>query len=54
MFFISLHSKIQACVALSTTKVEYIAIGNCCGQIPWMKQQLEDFLHIFRSHTIEM
>jgi len=29
---ISWHSKRQACVALSTKKAEYIAIGSCCAQ----------------------
>jgi len=40
---ISWHSKKQACVALSTIETEYIAAGNCCAQILWLKQQLEDF-----------
>jgi len=35
---ISWHSKKQACVALSTTKAEYIAAGSCCAQIVWLKQ----------------
>ena len=30
-------------IALSTTKAEYVAAGNCCAQILRMKQQLEDF-----------
>ena len=30
---ISWHSKKQACVALSTAEVEYIAAGSCCAQI---------------------
>jgi len=30
---ISWHSKKQACVALSTVEVEYIAAGSCCAQI---------------------
>jgi len=37
------HSKKQACVALSTAEAEYIAVGSCCAQILWIKQQLEDF-----------
>jgi len=40
---ISWHSKKQACVALSTAEVEYIAAGSCCAQILWLKQQLTDF-----------
>jgi len=46
---VSWHSKKQACVALSTTEAEYIAAGNCCAQILWMKQQLEDY-NIFLNH----
>ena len=37
------NCKKQACVALLTTRVEYIAAGSCCAQSLWMKQQLEDF-----------
>ncbi|XP_014496475.1 uncharacterized protein LOC106758077 [Vigna radiata var. radiata] len=40
---ISLHSKKQACVALSTTEAEYIAVGSCCAQSLWIKSQLEDY-----------
>ncbi|XP_068472426.1 uncharacterized mitochondrial protein AtMg00810-like [Phaseolus vulgaris] len=40
---ISWHSKKQACVALSTAEAEYTAVGSCCAQILWSKQQLEDF-----------
>jgi len=40
---ISWHSKKQACVALSTAEAEYIAVGSCCAQIMWLKQQLADF-----------
>jgi len=46
---VSYHSKKKACVALSTTKAEYIVAGNCCAQIPWMKHQLEDY-NIFLNH----
>jgi len=34
---ISLHSKKQACVALSTAEAEYIAIGSCCAQTLWLR-----------------
>ena len=40
---ISWHSKKQICVALSTTEAEYIAVGSCCAQILWLKQQLANF-----------
>ena len=39
---ISWNSKKQACVALSTTKAEYIAVGHGCAQIIWLKLQLLD------------
>jgi len=35
---ISWHSKKQACVALSTTEVDYIAADSCCAQSLWIKQ----------------
>jgi len=40
---ISLYSKKQACVALSTTEAEYIVVGSCCAQSLWIKQQLSNF-----------
>ena len=40
---VSWNSKKQNSVALSTAEAEYIATGNCCAQILWMKQQLSDF-----------
>jgi len=39
----SSHSKKQTCVAISTTEVEYIAVGSCCAQSIWIKHQLEDY-----------
>ena len=30
-------------MALSTAEAEYISIGNCCAQILWLKQQLDDY-----------
>ncbi|XP_050887256.1 secreted RxLR effector protein 161-like [Lathyrus oleraceus] len=35
--------KKESCVALSTAEAEYIAVGSCCAQILWLKQQLSDF-----------
>jgi len=40
---ISCHNKKQACVALSTVEVEYIAVGSCCAESLWLKKQLSDF-----------
>ena len=40
---VSWSSKKQNSVALSTVETEYIAAGNCCAQILWIKQQLSDF-----------
>ena len=40
---ITWSSKKQNTIALSTTKVEYVSVANCCAQILWIKYQLEDF-----------
>ena len=40
---VSWSSKNQNFVALSTVEAEYIAVGSCCAQILWIKQQLSDF-----------
>ena len=40
---VSWSNKKQNFVAFSTAEVEYIAIGSCCAQILWIKQQLSDF-----------
>nr|XP_016495268.1 PREDICTED: uncharacterized mitochondrial protein AtMg00810-like [Nicotiana tabacum] len=40
---ISWHNKKQSYVALSTTKAEYLAVGNCCPQILWIMRQLLDY-----------
>ena len=40
---VSWSSKKQNSVALSTVEAEYIAVGNYCAQILWIKQQLSDF-----------
>ncbi|CAM8909298.1 unnamed protein product [Rhodiola kirilowii] len=40
---ISWASKKQSSIALSTTKVEYIAATACCAQLLWRRQQLSDY-----------
>src|ERR1043165_7855474 len=46
---VSWHSKKQVSVALSTAEAEYVAAGNYCAQILWLKQQLIDFnVHLGR------
>jgi len=40
---ISWSTKKQNYVALSTAEAEYAAIGSCCAQLLWIKQQLLDF-----------
>ena len=33
----------QNTIALSTTEAEYVSAANCCSQLIWIKNQLEDF-----------
>ncbi|GAU26014.1 hypothetical protein TSUD_64020 [Trifolium subterraneum] len=33
----------QNTIALSTTEAEYVATSNCCSQVIWIKNQLENF-----------
>ncbi|GJS60257.1 retrovirus-related pol polyprotein from transposon TNT 1-94 [Tanacetum coccineum] len=40
---VSWSSKKQKCTAISSTKVEYIALSGCCSQILWMRSQLTDY-----------
>jgi hypothetical protein len=40
---VSWSSKKQTSVALSTAEAEYVAIGQCCTQLLWMRQTLRDF-----------
>jgi hypothetical protein len=30
-------------VSLSTAEAEYVAVGQCCAQLLWMRQTLRDF-----------
>ena len=41
---VSWFSKMQNSIALSTTEAEYIAVGSCCAQMLWIKQQLSDLV----------
>jgi hypothetical protein len=40
---VSLSSKKQTSIALSTAEAEYVAAGQCCAQLLWMRQTLRDF-----------
>jgi hypothetical protein len=40
---VSWSSKKQTSVALSTAEAEYVAAGQCCTQLLWMRQTLCDF-----------
>jgi hypothetical protein len=40
---VSWSSKKQTSVALSTAEAEYVAAGQCCAQLLWMRQTLQDF-----------
>ena len=39
---ISWQSKLQKCVALSTTEAEYIAFTEACKEMLWMKNMLQE------------
>jgi hypothetical protein len=40
---VSWGSKKQTSVALSIAEAEYVAAGQCCAQLLWMRQTLQDF-----------
>ena len=39
---VSWQSKLQKCVALSTTEAEYIAVTEACKEIVWLKKFLQE------------
>jgi hypothetical protein len=41
----SWSSKKQTSIALFTVEAEYVAIGQCCAQLLWMRQTLQDFCY---------
>ncbi|GAU51330.1 hypothetical protein TSUD_412770 [Trifolium subterraneum] len=40
---VSWYCRKQNTIALSTTEAEYVVASNCCSQVIWIKNQLEDF-----------
>jgi hypothetical protein len=44
-------SKKQSSISLSSTEVEYIAVAECCTQVEWMKQTLQDIKIVFEEPT---
>ncbi|GJT82105.1 putative ribonuclease H-like domain-containing protein [Tanacetum coccineum] len=49
---ISWQCKKQTVVANSTTKAEYVAASNCCGQVLWIQNQLFDYGYNFMNTKI--
>jgi hypothetical protein len=45
-------SKKQSSISLSSTEAEYIAAAECCTQVEWMKQTLQDIKIVFEEPTI--
>ncbi|GJU14642.1 putative ribonuclease H-like domain-containing protein [Tanacetum coccineum] len=51
---ISCLCKKQTIVANSTTKVEYVAAANCCGQVLWIQNQMLDYGLYFMNTKIHI
>ncbi|GJZ89098.1 putative ribonuclease H-like domain-containing protein [Tanacetum coccineum] len=51
---ISWQCKKQTIMANSTTKAEYIAASNCCGQVLWLQNQLRDYGYNFMKTKIHV
>ena len=45
-------SKKHTSISLSTTEAEYIAATECCTQVEWMKQTLQDIKVAFEEYNI--
>jgi hypothetical protein len=44
--------KNQSSISLSITEAEYIGVAECCTQVEWMKQTLQDIKIVFEEPTI--
>ena len=44
--------KKQTSISLYTTEAEYIVAIECCAQVEWMKQNLQDIKVVFEEPTV--